>query len=127
MFKKPKAVIFGSGSYGRIVYERLNNYFEFKCFIDNDPDKHIYKIKNLSIYPPEILVSIDYDIIIIASSYQDEIISQLNKIGIDSNKVKTASDFKFESYFPWNSILLLISIIVLIIFLIAAIFYLTKY
>ena len=127
MVEKQKVVIFGSGSYGKLIYEKLNNYFEFKCFIDNDPDKYIYKIKNLNIYPPEILISMDYDLIIIASSYQDDIISQLNKIGIDSNKVKTASDFKFESYFPWNCVLLLFSIVALIFFLISAIFYYIKY
>ena len=123
MFKKEKVVMFGSGSYGRIIYERLNHYFEFTCFIDNDPNKHIYKIKNLNIYPPDILRTMDYDFIIIASSYEDEIISQLNRIGIDSNKVKSASEFKLESYFPWNSILLLISIITVLFFLISAIFY----
>ena len=30
MVEKQKVVIFGSGSYGKLIYEKLNNYFEFK-------------------------------------------------------------------------------------------------
>ena len=56
--------------------------------IDNDKRKQGYEINGVTVYNPDILKKRDIDqvIVLIASSYQEEMIDQLEKMGYVNNK-----------------------------------------
>lgn len=104
-------VIFGASKYG----EKVFNYFKDKenikinYFCDNNQDKQHNQFLGINVIPPNELLNIDIDEIVIASSYESEIKEQLLKLGIDQNKISIFSTNIDNIQFKNNSDLLLIS------------------
>lgn len=79
-----KVYIFGASTAGERCYDEIKDYCHILGFIDNDLNKW-GKIKKdgITVYSPQELEDKSkYDVIIIASMYYQEIISQLEKKGI---------------------------------------------
>jgi len=83
-----KLLIFGAGSGGNKVTDKLDiNNTKVIGFIDNDKNKIGKKINGIDILMPEDITSCNYDFIIIASIYEQEIYSQLIDLGISKKKI----------------------------------------
>lgn len=108
--KKNKVFIFGAGTSGREIYSKLSHKFKIIGFLDNDLNKTNYRIDSLNILSPNMLNSFEYDFIIIASTYENDIINQLKALKVGENKIIKASSLNSDYYFPWGSIILLIII-----------------
>ncbi|QKF72292.1 LicD family protein [Aliarcobacter faecis] len=82
-------IIFGASKFGERVFNHLKGKQDFNVigFCDNDIKKHNTKLFDKNIYSPESLEKLDYDEIIIASSWEFEIEKQLLSMGIFKNKV----------------------------------------
>lgn len=75
-----KILLFGASKLGEIAYDYMSLNKTVVGFIDNDETKWEKKLKNVPIYPPNIIVENDYEVII-ASSYVEEIRKQLDAMG----------------------------------------------
>lgn len=103
-----KVFIFGASAAGKSCYHKIKDYCDILGFIDNDPNKW-GKIKKdgIIIYSPrELEDKSKYDVIIIASIYYQEIISQLEKKDIKNFIFSPISpdDFKhpkFDTYLEY--------------------------
>lgn len=87
---KKRIVIFGTGSYGKKVYNYFikKNDFEIVAFADNDTKKQNTLLFSIKIISPNELKMLEFEKIIIASSYGDkEIMKQLSILGIKKDKI----------------------------------------
>lgn len=101
-----KIIIFGVGRQGQfllsVMKQKSNVYYdEVVACSDNNPILWGKKRDNISIIPPEQIVNVQYDYIVICSSYLCEIKSQLIKMGIKKDYVYSLEEYKrhcFTSY-----------------------------
>ncbi|PIH03745.1 chemotaxis protein [Clostridium combesii] len=99
-----KLIVFGTGSTSKFVTQLLDNNVEILAYADNDNKKWSKSYYNKEIMNPEYINDLQYDFIVIASQFNEEIYSQLLNIGIDKNKI--LQFFKFADLycntFKWN-------------------------
>mgnify|MGYP003168156318 CR=1 FL=1 len=86
-------IIFGTGSTSRMVLQGLKDDVNILYFCDNDKRKWNTKYSNKMIISPEKIVETDFDYIVIASQFNDEIYDQLIKLGVCKDKI-----FEFFKY-----------------------------
>ena len=83
-----KVLIFGAGEGGRKVVDMLNeDNVEILGYIDNDERKTGQKIYGKEVMLPEKISGFNYDYILIASMYFNEIFNQLINMGINESKI----------------------------------------
>lgn len=82
-----KIVIFGAGVGGTRAVEALKDKFSIQCLSDNDPKKHGTRLLDLPVIPPAELPRQEYDLVVIASLYANEIRAQLLNIGVDCDRI----------------------------------------
>ncbi|WP_315077729.1 chemotaxis protein [uncultured Clostridium sp.] len=87
-------VVFGTGSVANEVTKNVNNNTNILCYLDNDKEKWNKILHNKNICSPEKIECLDYDFIIIASQYTEEIYNQLIKLDINSEKI-----FEYINFF----------------------------
>ena len=81
-------IIFGTGSSAEKLLPTIDdNKVRIIAFSDNDKTKHHTTFYQYNIIPPEKIVEQNFDYIIIASQFSDEIMSQLLKLGIDYKSI----------------------------------------
>ena len=81
-------LIFGTGSGCKKALQQLNfKKVNIIAYIDNDPNKRDNIFHNKKIISPEEVTKFDYDYIIICSEYYNEMIKQLEKLGVRREKV----------------------------------------
>lgn len=83
-----KIVVFGIGS----AYEKIKHYIdcsksEVITFTDNNSERWNYKFENKEIISPNRLKEIEFDYILITSSYYYEISMQLIELGIEKERI----------------------------------------
>lgn len=84
-----KAIIFGASLTGQKLYEQLKEKYECICFVDNDSSKQGTLCKGLRVIPPEQIMKMDYDIIVIASLPGFfEIKTQLKGLGVQEKTIQ---------------------------------------
>lgn len=88
-------VLFGASSLGIEIMTKLFRTHNIICFIDNDKKKWNKEICSVKILPPSELNNIDYDLIVISSSYYKEIEEQLEKMNI----------YKFTRFYTSNDLI----------------------
>lgn len=87
MFEKVKVMIFGTGDGARRTLDILDlDKVKIISFIDNDPLKQNTFYNGIKVISPEELKH-NYDFIVIASMYFQEIYSQLIKLGVEKGKI----------------------------------------
>ncbi|MEQ9823538.1 MAG: hypothetical protein ABQ298_04065 [Puniceicoccaceae bacterium] len=85
-----RVVIFGTGRSAERAWDVLLNYpgFCVKAFADNDPEKSGTMFRNLPVWSPnELLRNCDWDIVCIASQWQQEIAAQLRQMGLEPEQI----------------------------------------
>lgn len=82
-----KILIFGTGSTAEIVTKSLKDNIDIIAYVDNDISKHFKKFNDKIIIPPQKIKEHEYDFIIIASQYNEEIYEQLNLLNISKNVI----------------------------------------
>ncbi|MCZ8531827.1 SGNH/GDSL hydrolase family protein [Psychrobacillus psychrodurans] len=86
-----KVIIYGAGELGKKIYSRLaNKKVYIKAFIDNKIQGILYGIPITKLEECEKCELVDIDKIIIASfTFKDEMLSELDKLGISDDKIVT--------------------------------------
>lgn len=74
-----KIIVFGTGELANRWLQKLETFGSINCFVDNDERKIGTQFHGKPVYAPQTLLSQDYDRLYIASSYSDEILTQLAK------------------------------------------------
>jgi len=84
-----KIIIFGTGEFGKNIYKINKNKYNILFFCDNNNKKHNTYINNIKVISPSQLLTIQFDLILIASTYVEEIYMQLiNELHIKKSLVK---------------------------------------
>lgn len=83
-----KIFVFGIG----IGYKKLKDFinynnYEILGFIDNNKDKQGTEFEEKMIFSPEDAIKMEFEYILIASIFYDEIEDQLIKLGVDASKI----------------------------------------
>ena len=107
---KPKVFIFGAGESGKSASLHVYSNCEILGFIDNNSSKWNENFQGKKVYDPSILTSYNYDYVIIASMYEHEILHQLTEQGINSDKIILPGNYTNSKYFPWESVILLLTL-----------------
>lgn len=84
-----RILVFGCGNIAKETYKYIskkNNKILY--YLDNDPAKQGGVIFGKKIISPDDIVNLEYDYILIASSYWREMRQQLLEIGVDSKRIK---------------------------------------
>lgn len=85
---KIRILIFGAGSGGKSAYQAHKNNFKVIGFVDNNKQKHGQHFCHNIIYSPAQIMMLNYDYILVASDYADEISDQLvREFNISSKKI----------------------------------------
>jgi len=91
-------VIFGSGSTAEKVTENLNSNINILCYLDNNHSKWGSVLNNRSIVSPSKINEYEYDYIVIASQYSNEIYSQLINMNVCKELIFEYLNFLKISY-----------------------------
>ncbi len=93
-----KVFIFGTGKGAAKVFAHLveGGECEILGFLDNNSDLHGTAIFGYQIFPPEQVLTSQYDTIFIASQFYDEIKPQLLKLGVAKQKISFPKHLIFE-------------------------------
>ncbi len=84
-----RVVLFGAGGSGQIALRSLRKIScEIVCFADNDAQKHGSQIEEIPVMGPQDLSSQDFDLILIASDYAQDIYRELISIGMPDEKIR---------------------------------------
>lgn len=85
---KRKVVVFGTGSAAEEMMNQLDTEnIDILFFVDNNPAKHGQSFREYPIVPPDRILSADFDYVLIASQYSQDILNQLTDMGIPYRKV----------------------------------------
>lgn len=106
-------LIWGTGRFALQVIERYFDSAQIDAFIDNDPEKTEFMGKR--VLRPTDVVNMEYDAIVVLTTYAQEIYQQSKNIGIDTGKMIFAygncvvndlnKDYKFAEKFCGSGIL----------------------
>jgi hypothetical protein len=79
-------IIFGAGEFGRLLANRLIEFGDIVCFLDNNNLKQGLLGDDIPIKAPGDIVYLNYDLIFVPR-YYSEIKIQLLQLGVDENKI----------------------------------------
>ena len=98
MGSKKNILVFGSGGLFLKHKEKIESEFNILTFLDNSPDKVGRELFNKKIERPELYKSYDFDYVMVASSFESEIVEQLINLGVDAKNIILLNRF-FNSTF----------------------------
>ena len=85
---RSRILIFGTGAGGQHAFKMFDSNHKIIGFLDNNATKHGAKFNTIPVYDPQILPSLQFERIVIASDYYKDILSQLtNELNIDENVI----------------------------------------
>lgn len=90
--KKPRIVVFGTGSYYREYKEELKAY-DIAAFLDNDTKKQGKRIDGIMVLAPSECICLEFDLVFLLSRYDAEMREQLTRFGIPCSKIVMLADF----------------------------------
>ena len=93
-------IIYGAGSGGRLFLHTLQMFhFHISAFIDSNTKLHTSTIEGIPVFPPERLQTLNYDYLIIASSYafEKEIYLSLKQLGVPKYKILFGSHLRYSA------------------------------
>lgn len=77
--QRPKAIIFGASKGGANAYRNLRHAYDVVAFTDNDTKKHGTQCCGRKIICPDDICEIEFDYILVASTYRWHILEQLQR------------------------------------------------
>lgn len=89
-----KIVIFGTGNAGRAIYRAFKDSKECKivAFIDNNKDMVGKNYEGIPVFAVDEYKKLEFDYIAYSGVWHKQMRAQLNKLGIDENKIKHISE-----------------------------------
>ena len=100
-------IIWGNGYYGRQCLQYINqNVCEVKGIIETHPQNSMYD--GIEISSPTILNTIEYDYLIIANSYVEEIKELLEKLNKNDNRIVVWIDMIKNPFLHRNILLTIV-------------------
>lgn len=91
---RPRCFIYGTGGKAKGLFSSIDkNRFNILAYIDSDKNKEFMIFEDKLVISPDKIKFFDYDIIIIASTYYNEIRDTLIKYHIDDNKIEDYTYF----------------------------------
>ena len=87
---KEKVIIFGTGEFAKNAFHfyQEQDKFEIIAFSDNDKSKQDSLFFGIQVIAPENINTLIFDQILVASSFDNEILAQLLDLNIDEYKIK---------------------------------------
>jgi glycosyltransferase involved in cell wall biosynthesis len=86
--KTTRCVIFGAGSSGLAIYNKLERRSTIVCFVDSDESKWGCKIGSITVHPPDILTKVDFEKVLIGGPSRRDIFNKLiRQLGVDKQKI----------------------------------------
>lgn len=80
-------IIFGTGATSKILISGLKHDVNIVCYCDNDKSKWEKWYNNRKVISPDDIRKFDFNYILVASQFNNEIYSQLIRLNIDQNKI----------------------------------------
>ncbi|MFM5833782.1 glycosyltransferase [Aeromonas caviae] len=93
MGSKKNILVFGSGSLFLKYKEKIEAEFNIVAFLDNDREKIGTDLFNKKIASPECYDVFDFDYVMVASSFEVEIVEQLITLGVCGEKIILLNQF----------------------------------
>ena len=93
-----KIIVFGTGLYYENRKERIDTLFptgEIVGFLDNDEEKVSHD--GLPVYRPQEIIKLEYDLVLIMSSYSAEMQTQLENLNVPISKIVKWEDVEKKS------------------------------
>ena len=84
---KKDILVFGTGSLYKLNRKELIERFNIISFIDNNVSPESNELDGVVIRRPEEIICLSYDLIVIASSFENEIYSQLLSLNVPKHKI----------------------------------------
>ncbi len=84
---KKDVLVFGTGSLYKLNRNELVDRFNIISFIDNNVSSESNELDGVIIRRPEEIIYLSYDLIVIASSFENEIYSQLLSLNVPTHKI----------------------------------------
>ncbi|MBF4798271.1 glycosyltransferase family 2 protein [Aeromonas hydrophila] len=84
---KKDILVFGTGSLYKLNRKELIERFNIISFIDNNVSPESNELDGVVIRRPEEIICLSYDLIVIASSFENEIYSQLMSLNVPKHKI----------------------------------------
>lgn len=84
---KKDILVFGTGSLYKLNRKELIERFNIISFIDNNVSPESNELDGVVIRRPEEIICLSYDLIVIASSFENEIYSQLLSLNVPKQKI----------------------------------------
>lgn len=100
MTKALQVVLFGASKAGEFFLSQNPN-LNITAFIDNDPSRHGQKLSGIAVLPPDELLSLDYDQIVITSQWVDAISAQLQQLGVPAEKIVVPAKQQVKATLPF--------------------------
>ncbi len=100
MTKALQVVLFGASKAGEFFLSQ-NPTLNITAFIDNDPSRHGQKLSGIAVLPPDELLSLDYDQIVITSQWVDAISAQLQQLGVPAEKIVVPAKQQVKATLPF--------------------------
>ena len=90
-------LIYGTGGTARNLFDYINmEEYHVLAYVDSDVSKEYSQFRGKLVIAPDKIKYLDYDVIIVASKYFDEIYDVLLKIGVDKKKIFSRYDMISE-------------------------------
>ncbi len=91
--KGKKVLIYGTGRTARELFDCMSEEkYNILAYIDSDVKKEYSKFKNKLVLAPDKIKYLEYDLVIIASVFFDEIYEILLQLGVSKNKIFSRFD-----------------------------------
>lgn len=90
--KMKKVIIFGAGGLFRAFLPFIKSRYQLVAISDNDKNQHGKLIDGVGIISPSDILNLDFELIIVASMYFDEIHEKLISLGVDNDFIVNIYD-----------------------------------
>ena len=97
MISGKRIIVFGTGDYYK-KNEKEISLMSPILFFDNDKKKNGLMLHGVKVVQPDFVATEDADYIILMSSYENEMMSQLIGLGVDKSKIVTYDEFRRYSF-----------------------------
>lgn len=87
-----KVIVFGAGGLFRAFLPFIKSRYQLVAISDNDKNQHGKLIDGVGIISPLDIINIDFELVIVASMYFDEIYEKLISLGVDNDFIVNIYD-----------------------------------
>lgn len=90
--KMKKVIVFGAGGLFRVFLPFIKSRYQLAAISDNDTTRHGQFVDGVRIVSPSDIICLDFELVIVASMYFEEIKEKLISLGINNNAIVNIYD-----------------------------------